>query len=61
SVANDVSPATGTFGGERNTVHLVTADGVEDWPTLAKDEVAARLADRIAQQLGRPRAVKAAE
>ncbi len=60
-VANDVSPATGTFGGERNTVHLVTADGVEEWPTLAKDEVAARLADRIAQQLGRPRAVKAAE
>jgi len=60
-VANDVSSATGTFGGERNTVHLVTADGVEEWPTLAKDDVAARLADRIAQQLGRPRAVKAAE
>jgi phosphopantothenoylcysteine decarboxylase/phosphopantothenate--cysteine ligase len=60
-VANDVSPATGTFGGERNTVHLVTADGVEEWPTLAKDEVASRLAGRIARQLARPRAVKAAE
>jgi len=60
-VANDVSPATGTFGGERNTVHLVTAEGVEEWPTLAKDEVAVRLADRIARQLGLPRAVKAAE
>ncbi|MBS0542004.1 MAG: bifunctional phosphopantothenoylcysteine decarboxylase/phosphopantothenate--cysteine ligase CoaBC [Proteobacteria bacterium] len=60
-VANDVSPATGTFGGERNTVHLVTAEGVEDWPTLAKDEVAVRLADRIARQLGAPRTVKAAE
>jgi phosphopantothenoylcysteine decarboxylase/phosphopantothenate--cysteine ligase len=60
-VANDVSPATGTFGGERNTVHLVTAEGVEDWPTLSKDEVAGRLADRIAAQLGRPRSVKAAE
>jgi phosphopantothenoylcysteine decarboxylase/phosphopantothenate--cysteine ligase len=60
-VANDVSPATGTFGGERNTVHLVTADGVEDWPTLSKDEVAGRLAERIATQLGRPRSVKAAE
>ena len=35
-VANDVSPATGTFGGERNTVHLISAAGVEDWPTLAK-------------------------
>ena len=43
-VANDVSPATGTFGGERNTVHLITAEGVQDWPTLAKDEVALRLA-----------------
>ena len=36
-VANDVSPATGTFGGERNTVHLISAEGVEDWPTLSKD------------------------
>ncbi len=60
-VANDVSPASGTFGGERNTVHLITAAGVEDWPTLAKEDVAVRLADRIAEQLGRPRAVKAAE
>lgn len=60
-VANDVSPATGTFGGERNTVHLITGEGVEDWPTLAKDDVALRLASRIALQLGRPRSVKAAE
>jgi len=60
-VANDVSPATGTFGGERNTVHLITGEGVEDWPTLAKDDVALRLAGRIALQLGRPRSVKAAE
>ncbi len=27
-VANDVSPAAGTFGGERNTVHLISASGV---------------------------------
>ena len=60
-VANDVSAATGTFGGERNTVHLVSAEGVEDWPTLAKDEVAARLAKRIADHLGRPRPAAAAE
>lgn len=50
-VANDVSPATGTFGGDANRVHLVMADGVEDWPKLAKDEVAQRLAARIAQAL----------
>ena len=54
-VANDVSPASGTFGGDRNTVHLVTADGVEDWPTLGKDEVAQRLAGRISQQFAASR------
>ena len=60
-VANDVSPALGTFGGERNTVHLVSAAGVEEWPTLAKGEVAARLAARIALHLGQPRPAQAAE
>ncbi len=60
-VANDVSTATGTFGGERNTVHLISVDGVEDWPTLAKEEVALRLAGRIALQLSRPRSAAAAE
>ena len=60
-VANDVSPATGTFGGERNTVHLISATGVEDWPTLSKDEVAGRLAARIALHLARPRSAEAAE
>lgn len=47
-VANDVSPETGTFAGDDNTVHLVTADGVEDWPRMSKDGVAAELAARIA-------------
>ncbi|HEY6980372.1 bifunctional phosphopantothenoylcysteine decarboxylase/phosphopantothenate--cysteine ligase CoaBC [Reyranella sp.] len=60
-VANDVSPARGTFGGERNTVHLISAEGIEEWPTLAKDEVAVRLASRIADHLGRPRPAAAAE
>jgi len=56
-LANDVSPATGTFGGDDNTIHLVDADGVEDWPALSKHEVADRLARRIAAFL----APKAAE
>ena len=51
-LANDVSPATGTFGGEANTIHLVSEQGVEDWPTMTKPEVAARLAERIAVALG---------
>ncbi len=48
-VANDVSPATGTFGGDSNTVHLIRAGATpETWPTLPKTEVAARLATAIA-------------
>src|SRR6202035_130353 len=51
-LANDVSPGTGTFGGDSNTIHLVDAGGVEDWPAMSKQEVAARLAERIAAALG---------
>jgi phosphopantothenoylcysteine decarboxylase/phosphopantothenate--cysteine ligase len=50
-VANDVSPETGIMGGDRNTVHLVTADGVESWPELDKAEVARRLVARAAEWL----------
>jgi phosphopantothenoylcysteine decarboxylase/phosphopantothenate--cysteine ligase len=48
-VANDVSGDV--FGGEANTVHLATADGVEHWERLPKEEVARRLAQRIAVAL----------
>jgi len=50
-VANDVSPATGIMGGTENAVHLITADGTEDWPRLPKSEVAARIAARISDHL----------
>ncbi len=60
-VANDVSPATGTFGGERNTVHLITAAGTEDWPPLGKGDVAMRLAGRIAGHLAEAVRKQAAE
>ncbi|MGE8940380.1 bifunctional phosphopantothenoylcysteine decarboxylase/phosphopantothenate--cysteine ligase CoaBC [Leptospira interrogans] len=50
-VANDVSPATGIMGGDRNAVHLITADGVDDWPAMSKDDVARRLIDRAAEHL----------
>jgi len=49
-VANDVSPSTGIMGGTRNRVKIVRHDGVEQWPDLDKDEVAARLAALIAEQ-----------
>ncbi len=51
-VANDVSPETGIMGGAENAVHIVSAAGIETWPRLAKDDVARRLAQRIADALG---------
>jgi phosphopantothenoylcysteine decarboxylase/phosphopantothenate--cysteine ligase len=54
-VANDVSPASGVMGGDRNTVHLLTRDGgdinVDSWPVMTKDEVAAALVARIVQTM----------
>jgi phosphopantothenoylcysteine decarboxylase / phosphopantothenate---cysteine ligase len=50
-LANDVSPGTGIMGGDANTVHLVTADGVESWPPQSKDAVARVLVERIAAAL----------
>ncbi len=47
-VANDVSPAYGVMGGDRNTVHLVTEDGVESWPEMTKTDVANLLMTRAA-------------
>ncbi|MGE5545678.1 MAG: bifunctional phosphopantothenoylcysteine decarboxylase/phosphopantothenate--cysteine ligase CoaBC [Solirubrobacterales bacterium] len=52
-VANDVSPASGTFGGDFNTVHLITAAGIDSWPRIAKADVAERLAWRIVDALGK--------
>ena len=49
-VANDVSGDV--MGGHRNRVHLITGDGVENWPEASKEEVARRLVARIAQALG---------
>jgi phosphopantothenoylcysteine decarboxylase / phosphopantothenate---cysteine ligase len=56
-VANDVSTETGiggkqgVMGGNRNRVRIVSHNGIEDWPEMSKDEVAARLAQLVAQQL----------
>jgi phosphopantothenoylcysteine decarboxylase / phosphopantothenate---cysteine ligase len=56
-VANDVSPAAGVMGGDRNTVHLLTRDGaavsadvnIESWPVMTKAQVATELVARIAK------------
>ena len=48
-VANDVSGDV--MGGSHNRIHLVTGNGVEDWPEAAKEEVARHLVDRIIQEI----------
>ena len=54
-LANDVSPETGVIGGDRNTVHLVTASGVESWPPQSKDQVAKNLIARIVTSVLNPK------
>jgi phosphopantothenoylcysteine decarboxylase / phosphopantothenate---cysteine ligase len=48
-VANDVSGDV--MGGDANTVHIVTANGVDHWDRMPKELVASRLAERIADAL----------
>jgi phosphopantothenoylcysteine decarboxylase / phosphopantothenate---cysteine ligase len=61
-VANDVSPATGVMGGDRNTVHLLIRDGsdisIDSWPVMTKEEVATALVARIAKTVAAKTAEK---
>ncbi|MFL4468932.1 bifunctional phosphopantothenoylcysteine decarboxylase/phosphopantothenate--cysteine ligase CoaBC [Tateyamaria armeniaca] len=50
-VANDVSPETGIMGGSENAVVLISDAGTETWARMSKDDVAAQLAQRIADAL----------
>jgi phosphopantothenoylcysteine decarboxylase/phosphopantothenate--cysteine ligase len=50
-LANDVSPRTGIMGGDRNTIQFITTKSVEPWPPQSKQDVAAMLIARIAQEL----------
>ena len=61
-VANDVSPASGVMGGDRNTVHLVTRERggggldnikVDSWPVMTKQQVATELVARIVKAVVR--------
>jgi phosphopantothenoylcysteine decarboxylase/phosphopantothenate--cysteine ligase len=54
-VANDVSNASGVFGGDRNQVHLVTAEGTEGWAEMSKAEVAEQLLRRAGAYLAQQR------
>ena len=50
-VANDVSGDV--MGGAANTVHIVTAKGVESLPEMPKEQVAMALVERMAEALNR--------
>jgi phosphopantothenoylcysteine decarboxylase/phosphopantothenate--cysteine ligase len=50
-LANDVSPATGIMGGDSNRIKLIGRDGTEEWPEMAKDDVADKLAALITTKL----------
>ncbi len=50
-VANDVSPEGGVFGGDANTVHLISKDGVESWPRASKQDVARKLLLKLVELL----------
>jgi phosphopantothenoylcysteine decarboxylase / phosphopantothenate---cysteine ligase len=58
-IANDVSPETGIMGGDRNTVHVVTAAGVESWPEMTKAGVAEKIMAQAATVLGQKKAAAA--
>jgi len=47
-VANDVSPASGTFGGDKNKVLIIRKKGYEEWSLLDKGQVAVRLMRAVA-------------
>ncbi len=50
-VANDVSPETNVMGGQRNTIHLITENGVESWPEMDKTDVATALIRRVIAEI----------
>ena len=52
-VANDVSPESGVFGGNKNTVHVITRSSVQSWPQMSKEKVAERLMQEAASWLAK--------
>jgi phosphopantothenoylcysteine decarboxylase/phosphopantothenate--cysteine ligase len=52
-VANDVSgpPGISVMGGDSNAVQIVSAAGIESWPSLPKSEVADKLIEKVAHAL----------
>ncbi len=51
-IANDVGHGSDVMGGSENTIHIVSKNGVEDWPQMSKQEVADKLMAYLVDQLG---------
>ena len=49
-VANDVSPENNVFGGDQNSVVLISKSTEEAWPKASKEDVAERLLDKIIER-----------
>jgi phosphopantothenoylcysteine decarboxylase/phosphopantothenate--cysteine ligase len=47
-VANSVSDANPVFGSDENQVYFLNSGAVEEWPKASKDDVAKKLAARVA-------------
>ena len=56
-VANNVAHARSVMGGERNAIHLVMEDKIEDWPEMTKQQVAEKLIARVVEHLNARQAV----
>lgn len=50
-LANDVSPQTGVFGGDSNTIYFISETDIDPWPHQSKVQVAQTLAARIVTHL----------
>ena len=50
-LANDVSPGSGTFGGDKNRITLLGPWPAQTWPEMTKTDIARRLVERIGETL----------
>jgi phosphopantothenoylcysteine decarboxylase / phosphopantothenate---cysteine ligase len=54
-VANDVSPASGVFGGDTTTLHVITPNAETTWSHVSKIDAADHLARKIADVFAEPK------
>ena len=50
-LANDVSKNPEIFGGDNNSISLITKSNIEEWNTITKKEVAEKLASKVIESI----------